>query len=52
MKSYDQIKAKMEAIQQRMVEAKKSERAGALREVELLCEEFGCIAGMLKGSLA
>lgn len=52
MKSYDELKAEMEAIQQQMVEAKKNERATALKEVKRLCKEFGFTAGMLKGSLA
>jgi|GEM_PF-2254462 len=33
MKSYDELKAKMETIQQQMAEAKKSERTNALKEV-------------------
>jgi hypothetical protein len=33
MKSYDELKAKMETIQQEMAEAKKNERANALKEV-------------------
>ena len=48
MKSYDELKAEMEAIQQQMVEAKKNERANALKEVKRLCKEFGFTAGMLK----
>ena len=56
MKSYDELKVEMEAIQQQMVEAKKNERANALKEVKQevkrLCKEFGFTAGMLKGSLA
>ena len=44
--------AEMEEIQQQMVEAKKNERANALKEVKRLCKEFGFTAGMLKGSLA
>ena len=32
MKSYDELKAEMEAIQQQMVEAKKNERVNALKE--------------------
>ena len=52
MKSYDELKAEMEAIQQQMVEAKKNERADALKQVKRLCKEFGFTAGMLKGSLA
>ena len=42
----------MEAIQQQMIEAKKNERANALKEAKPLCKEFGFTAGMLKGSLA
>ena len=52
MKSYDELKAEMGSIQQQMVEAKKNERANALKEVKRLCKEFGFTAGMLKGSLA
>ena len=52
MKFYDELKAEMEAIQQQMVEAKKNERANALKEVKRLCKEFGFTAGMLKGALA
>ena len=46
------LRAEMEAIQQQMVEAKKNERANALKEVKRLCKEFGFTSGMLKGSLA
>ena len=35
-----------------MAEAKKNERANALKEVKRLCKEFGFTAGMLKGALA
>ena len=52
MKSYDELKAEMEAIQQQMVEAKKNRRANVLKEVKRLCKEFGFTAGILKGSLA
>ena len=52
MKSYDELKAEMEAIQEQMVEAGKNERAKALKEVKRLCKEFGFTTGMLKGSLA
>ena len=38
MKSYDELKAEMESIQQQMVEAKKNERANALKEVKRLCK--------------
>jgi len=50
MKSYDELKAEMEATQLQMVEAKKNERAAAAREVKRLCKEFGFIAGMFKGA--
>ena len=52
MKSYDELKAEMEAIQQQMVEAKKNERANLLKEVNHLFKDFGFIAGLLKGTLA
>ena len=52
MKSYDELKAEIETIQQQMVEAKKKERTGTLKEVKRLCKEFGFTAGMHKGSLA
>ena len=48
MKSYDELKAEMEAIQPKMVEAQKSECANALKEVKRLCKEFGFTASMLK----
>jgi hypothetical protein len=52
MKSYDELKAEMEAIQQQMFEAKKNDRANALKEVKRLCKELGFTAGMLKVTLA
>ena len=52
MKSYDELKDEMEAIQQQMVEAKKNEGTVALEKVKELCKEFGFTAGMLKGALA
>ena len=36
-----ELKSEMEAIQQQMVEAKKNDRANALKEVKHLCKEFG-----------
>ena len=36
MKSHDELKAEMEAIQQQMVEAKKNKRANALKGVKSL----------------
>ena len=52
MKSYDELKAEIEAIQQQMVEAKKNQGANALKELKRLCKDFGFTAGMLKGALA
>ena len=52
MKSYDELKAEMEAIQQQRVGAKRNKRANTLREVKRLCKEFGFTAGIRKGSLA
>ena len=40
MKSYDELKAEMETIQQQMVEAKKNEHTNAHKEVKRLCKEF------------
>ena len=35
-----------------MVEAKKNERANALKEVKRLCKKFSFTAGIVEGSLA
>ena len=46
MKSYDELKAEMESIQQQMVKkAKNNERAKAQRNTTRLCEEFGVTTG-------
>lgn len=47
MKSYNELKAEMETIQQQMAETKKNERKVVLKEVKRLCKEFGFTAGML-----
>ena len=52
MKSCIELKTEMKTIQLQMVEAKKNERANALKEVKGLFKEFGFTAGMVKGSLA
>ena len=52
MKSYDELKAEMEAIQQQMVEAKKNERANALKEVKRLFKELGFATRMFKSASA
>ena len=51
MKSYNELKAEMKAIQQQTVEANMNERANALKEVKPLFREFGFTAGKVKGSL-
>jgi len=51
MKSYDELKAELDTIQQPMAEATKNERTDALQKVKGLCKEVGVIAEMLKGSL-
>ena len=48
MKSHDEFKAEMRAIQQQKVEAKKNERTNARKEVKRLCKEFGFATGMLR----
>lgn len=52
MKSYNDLKAEMETIQQQMVEAKKIKRENTLKEAKRLCKEFDYTAGKLKGTLA
>lgn len=52
MKLYGELRAEMEAIQQQIVEAKRNERANALKDVKLACKEYFYSSGMLKGSLA
>ena len=52
MKSYDELKAETESIQQQMVEVNQSELATALKELKLMFKEFGFNAGMVKGSIA
>ena len=48
IKSYKELKAEMEIIQQQMVKARKYERANALKDVKRLCKEFVFTVGMLK----
>ena len=52
MKSYDELKAEIETIQNQMVEAKKSEDTVTLKKVKELFEKFGFTTGMFKGALA
>ena len=42
----------MEQLEGQMVQAKKHERAEALKKIKELCKEFGFTVGMLKGALA
>ena len=52
MKTYSQLKSEMDNLEAQMEEAKKRERAEALKKVKQLCKEFGFTAGMLQGVLA
>lgn len=52
MKSYYELKAKMEAVQRQLLEANKNEDANAFVEAPHLGKEFGFAAGMLNSSLA
>lgn len=52
MKSYEQIKAEMQKLESQLVQAKKREKAEALKTVKKLCKEFGFTESMLKGSLS
>ena len=47
----DKLKAQMEAIQQQMVEAKKNERANALKEVKRLLMSLALLLACLKAVL-
>ena len=51
MKLYGKLKTNSEASQQKIVEAKRSEIANALKEVKRLCKKFGFTAGILKDAL-
>jgi len=48
MKSYDELKAKMESIQQQIVETKKNERANELKEAKLFPKSLALQLGCLK----
>ena len=52
MKTYSELKSEMDNLEAQMEEAKKRERAEALKKVKHLCKEFGFTAGMLQGVLA
>ena len=52
MKTYSELKSEMDNLEAQMEEAKKLERAEALKKVKQLCKEFGFTAGMLQGVLA
>ena len=45
IKSYDNLKTEMEAIQRQIVEAKKNECSNALKKVKRLCKEFTLLLG-------
>ena len=50
LRSNDELKVEMKAIQHQMIETKKNECTNALQELRRLCKEFGFTAGMLKGA--
>ncbi len=52
MKSYDELKAEMEAIQRQMIETKKNDRAEELKGVKRLCKQLSSTAEILKCSRA
>ena len=52
MKSYNYLKAEIEAVQQQMVEAKKNERTDVMKEVKCAFKESGFTAEKLKSALA
>ena len=52
MKTYSELKSEMDNLEAQMEEAKKRERAEALKKVKQLCKEFVFTAGMLQGVLA
>jgi hypothetical protein len=52
MKSYDELKDEMKAIQQQMIESKKSECASALNEMKRFFKKFGSAAEISKVALA
>jgi len=45
MKSHDALRAEMESIQQQMVEAKKSERANALKRQSVFAKSLDLLSG-------
>jgi DNA-binding protein H-NS len=51
MKSYSELKSEMDNLEAQMEQAKKRERAEALKKVKQLCKEFGFTARMLQGVL-
>jgi len=52
MKFYEEFKAGMEMIQQQVVEAKKSECANMLKDLNCLVKELSVTVAGLKNSLA
>jgi len=51
MKSYDELKAEMEAIQHQMIEALRNKLTCGLKEMKHFCKGFGFTSGILKISL-
>lgn len=51
MKSFNELKAEMDAILQQIVKVKRNECVKTFKEAKQLYKEFGFTAGMQKGSL-
>ena len=51
VKSYNELKAEMDAILQQIVKVKRNERVKTFNEAKQLYKEFSFTAGMQKGSL-
>ncbi len=49
MKTYNELKAEIEAIHQLMVEAKKNKHVDILNEIMHICEEFSFNTKMQEG---
>lgn len=45
MKPYDELKVEMEAIQHKMVEARRGKRVYVLKELKRVCKEIGLLLG-------
>ena len=51
MSTLAELEKQKEELEEKIKEAKKNERAEALKTVKKLCKEFGFTSGMLRDSL-